>query len=40
MRQIAGQVRQLIRAGDAEGALRGACESAPVGAKDEAVKVG
>jgi hypothetical protein len=38
VRQLAGQVRQLLRGGDAEGALRGACESAPVGASD-AVKV-
>ena len=37
-RQIAGQVRQLLRGGDTEGALRGTCESAPVGASD-AVKV-
>lgn len=39
IRQIAGQVRQLLRAGDSEGALRGACEGAPVGATDETVKV-
>jgi actin related protein 2/3 complex subunit 5 len=38
VRQLAGQVRQLLRGGDAEGALRGACESAPVGGPD-AVKV-
>lgn len=38
VKQLAGQVRQLLRGGDAEGALRGACESAPVGASD-AVKV-
>lgn len=38
VRQLAGQVRQLLRGGDTEGALRGACESAPVGASD-AVKV-
>jgi actin related protein 2/3 complex subunit 5 len=37
-RQLAGQVRQLLRGGDTEGALRGACESAPLGASD-AVKV-
>jgi hypothetical protein len=36
VRQLAGQVRQLLRGGDAEGALRGACESAPVGASDAA----
>lgn len=39
MRAIAGQVRQLLRGGDSEGALRGACESAPVGATSESVKV-
>jgi len=38
VRQIAGQCRQLLRGGDAEGALRGALESAPRGASD-AVKV-
>jgi len=38
IRRVAAQVRQLLRAGDAEGALRGACESAPLGG-DEAVKV-
>jgi actin related protein 2/3 complex subunit 5 len=38
VRQIAGQVRQLLRGGDAEGALRGACENAPLGGSD-AVKV-
>jgi actin related protein 2/3 complex, subunit 5 len=37
-RQLAGQVRQLLRGGDTEGALRGVCESAPLGASD-AVKV-
>ncbi|TAQ85395.1 hypothetical protein B7494_g6275 [Chlorociboria aeruginascens] len=31
IRQVAGQVRQLLRGGDAEGALRGALESAPYG---------
>jgi actin related protein 2/3 complex subunit 5 len=40
VRAIAGQVRQLLRAGDLEGALRGVCETAPVGARDEGVKVG
>lgn len=34
VKQLAGQVRQLLRGGDTEGALRGACESAPVGASD------
>jgi actin related protein 2/3 complex subunit 5 len=38
IKQIAGQVRQLLRGGDAEGALRGALESAPTGSSD-AVKV-
>jgi len=32
VKQLAGQVRQLLRGGDAEGALRGALDSAPVGA--------
>jgi actin related protein 2/3 complex subunit 5 len=35
---LAGQCRQLLRAGDAEAALRGACELAPYGG-DERVKV-
>jgi actin related protein 2/3 complex subunit 5 len=39
VRSIASQVRQLLRGGDSEGALRGALESAPVGAREEAVKV-
>lgn len=34
IRQLAGQVRQLLRSGDTEGALRGACEGAPLGASD------
>jgi actin related protein 2/3 complex subunit 5 len=38
IRQLAGQARQLLRGGDTEGALRGVCEGAPVGASD-AVKV-
>jgi actin related protein 2/3 complex subunit 5 len=38
IRHIATQVRQLLRAGDVEGALRGACENAPLGG-DEGVKV-
>ena len=33
---LAGQIRQLLRAGDAEGALRGALESVPYGADDRA----
>lgn len=39
MKQTGQQVRQLLRGGDAEGALRGACESAPWGASAESVKV-
>ena len=35
---LGSQVRQLLRSGDAEGALRGALESAPYGG-DEAAKV-
>lgn len=35
---LAGQVRQLLRGGDAEGALRGALENVPYGA-DERGKV-
>lgn len=38
VRGIGQQVRQLLRGGDAEGALRGALESAPYGG-DAAVKV-
>ncbi|KAH8819962.1 actin-related protein 2/3 complex subunit 5 [Xylogone sp. PMI_703] len=37
IRTIGGQVRQLLRGGDAEGALRGALESAPYGG-DQATK--
>lgn len=37
IRSIGQQVRQLLRGGDAEGALRGALESAPYGG-DEGVK--
>ena len=29
--QVAGQIRQLLRAGDSEGALRGVLEMAPLG---------
>lgn len=36
---LGGQIRQLLRGGDAEGALRGALENAPYGA-DERGKVG
>jgi actin related protein 2/3 complex subunit 5 len=38
IRTLGQQVRQLLRGGDAEGALRGALESAPYGGSD-AVKV-
>ncbi|KAA6407971.1 MAG: Arp2 3 complex subunit ARPC5 [Lasallia pustulata] len=31
VQSLAGQIRQLLRAGDAEGALRGALENAPYG---------
>ncbi len=36
--QLASQIRQLLRGGDTEGALRGALENAPYGG-DRAVKV-
>lgn len=36
---ISGQIRQLLRGGNAEGALRGALENAPYGADDQG-KVG
>ena len=36
---LSGQIRQLIRGGNAEGALKGALENAPYGA-DEQGKVG
>ncbi len=36
---LAGQIRQLLRGGDGEGALRGALENAPYGA-DAQGKVG
>lgn len=39
VRSIGQQVRQLLRGGDPEGALRGALESAPYGG-DASVKVG
>lgn len=35
---LAGQIRQLLRGGDSEGALRGALENAPYGG-DRAAKV-
>jgi len=38
VQSLQGQVRQLLRGGDSEGALRGALESAPYGA-DERGKV-
>lgn len=39
VQSLAGQIRQLLRGGDSEGALRGALENAPYGA-DERGKVG
>ena len=33
---LVGQVRQLLRGGDSEGALRGVLENAPYGADDKA----
>lgn len=39
VQSLAGQIRQLLRGGDAEGALRGALENAPYGG-DERTKVG
>lgn len=38
VQSLGGQVRQLLRGGDAEGALRGALENAPYGG-DTAAKV-
>ncbi|KAI9742505.1 MAG: hypothetical protein M1818_004039 [Claussenomyces sp. TS43310] len=38
IRSVAGQVRQALRGGDAEGALVYACQSAPRGALSESVK--
>lgn len=32
---LAGQIRQLLRGGDSEGALKGALENAPYGADDK-----
>ncbi len=39
IQSLAGQIRQLLRGGDSEGALRGALENAPVGG-DKGGKVG
>ncbi len=39
VQSLAGQIRQLLRGGDSEGALRGALENAPYGADDRG-KVG
>jgi actin related protein 2/3 complex, subunit 5 len=39
VQQLSSQVRQLLRGGDAEGALRGALENAPYGG-DAGAKVG
>jgi actin related protein 2/3 complex subunit 5 len=36
---LAGQVRQLLRGGDTEGALRGALENIPYGGDDQAKEV-
>ncbi|KAI9838020.1 MAG: hypothetical protein M1819_006174 [Sarea resinae] len=36
---LAGQIRQLLRGGDTEGALRGALENAPYGGDDRAKEV-
>jgi actin related protein 2/3 complex subunit 5 len=36
---LAGQVRQLLRGGDSEGALRGALENAPYGADEKGKEV-
>lgn len=36
IQQLDGQIRQLLRGGDAEGALRGALENAPYGGDDQA----
>ena len=38
VQSLAGQIRQLLRGGDSEGALRGALEMAPYGG-DEKAKV-
>jgi actin related protein 2/3 complex, subunit 5 len=38
VQSLAGQIRQLLRGGDSEGALRGALEMAPYGG-DERAKV-
>ena len=38
VQSLSGQIRQLLRGGDAEGALRGALENAPYGG-DAAAKV-
>ena len=38
VQSLAGQIRQLLRGGDTEGALRGALENAPYGG-DERAKV-
>ncbi|KAI9803710.1 MAG: hypothetical protein M1833_000622 [Piccolia ochrophora] len=39
VQSLAGQVRQLLRGGDTEGALRGALENAPYGGDDRAKEV-
>lgn len=35
VQSTAGQIRQLLRGGDSEGALRGALDTAPYGADDK-----
>jgi len=39
VQSVAGQVRQLLRGGDSEGALRGALETAPYGADERGKEV-
>lgn len=39
VQQLAGQIRQLLRGGDAEGALKGALENPPYGADDRGKEI-
>ncbi|KAI9679739.1 MAG: hypothetical protein M1817_004753 [Caeruleum heppii] len=39
VQSLGGQIRQLLRGGDAEGALRGALENAPYGADERAKEI-
>ncbi|KAJ9668222.1 hypothetical protein H2201_001651 [Coniosporium apollinis] len=39
VQSLAGQIRQLLRGGDSEGALRGALENAPYGADERGKEV-